>query len=387
MRPVASRATGPSKASRPDCPLPAGPNPSVGPRFSGVADGDAVRCVACAHRCLIGPGGRASARSARTATASSSTRLRAGGRRQRRPDREEAALPLPPRQRRVLHRHAGLQLPLPALPELGHLAGRTRRPVGAELRSAAGRGRGGSPGRGLAQHRLHLHRAHRLHRVRPRHGAPGRSRQAWPTSWSRTATRRPRRWTCWRRTSRPPTSTSSRSTIASTAASSAPGWRRSWTRWSGMRARGIWIEVTTLLIPGLNDDPDGAGDAGRAGSRRTRARDALARQPLLPHLPADGPRSDAGSDYPSGRSRSAAPRGCATSTRATSPSGDEDTRCAGCGETLIRRRGFVRPAGGGSRAVAARAAATLWRASVWPSGAWSRHRERGPRAGAAPAGV
>ena len=44
----------------------------------------------------------------------------------RRPDREEAALPLPARQPRLLHRHARLQLPLRVLPELGDLADAAR---------------------------------------------------------------------------------------------------------------------------------------------------------------------------------------------------------------------------------------------------------------------
>ena len=52
----------------------------------------------------------------------------------------------------------------------------------------------------------------------------------WPTFWSPMATRSPRLSTSWLRTSRPPTSTSSRSRIASTVASLARAWLRSWLR-------------------------------------------------------------------------------------------------------------------------------------------------------------
>ena len=94
--------------------------------------------------------------------------LRPGRGRQRRPDREEAALPLLPRQRRLLDRDAGLQLPLPQLPELGRSRRPSERAGSARVQPAAGRGRGRRPGIRFAQHRLHLHRAHGLHRVRRR---------------------------------------------------------------------------------------------------------------------------------------------------------------------------------------------------------------------------
>ena len=112
----------------------------------------------------------------------------------------------------------------------------------------------------------------------------------------------------------------------------------------GMRERGIWVEVTTLLIPGLNDDP------GRL--------EALARwivAELGPETPWHVSRF-----FPTYRLTDLDPTPAATVDRTVKigraaglrhvyagnvNDGDEDTRCAGCGETLIRRRGFsARPA-------------------------------------------
>ena len=111
-----------------------------------------------------------------------------------------------------------------------------------------------------------------------------------------------------------------------------------------MRERGVWAEVTTLLIPGLNDDPDGL---------RSLARWIAAE--LGPETPWHVSRFS-----PAYRLAALAPTTAATVRRAVGigrdagllhvysgnlADGDEDTRCAGCGETLIRRRGFeARPA-------------------------------------------
>ena len=107
----------------------------------------------------------------------------------------------------------------------------------------------------------------------------------------------------------------------------------------GMRERGIWLEVTTLLIPGLNDDP------GRL--------EALARwivAELGPETPWHVSRF-----FPTYRLTDLDPTPASTVDRTVKigraaglnhvysgnmGAGDEDTRCAGCGETLIRRRGF-----------------------------------------------
>ncbi len=112
----------------------------------------------------------------------------------------------------------------------------------------------------------------------------------------------------------------------------------------GMRERGLWIEVTTLLIPGLNDDPAQL--------------EALARwiaAELGPETPWHLSRF-----FPTYRLTDLVPTPVATIERAVAIGrgaglshvysgnvigGDEDTNCAGCGDVLIRRRGFsARPA-------------------------------------------
>jgi pyruvate formate lyase activating enzyme len=108
---------------------------------------------------------------------------------------------------------------------------------------------------------------------------------------------------------------------------------------AGMRERGIWVEVTTLLIPGLNDDP-------------VRLK-ALARwivAELGPETPWHVSRF-----FPTYRLTDLDPTPASTIERAVEigrgaglrhvysgnmHDGDENTRCAGCDETLIRRRGF-----------------------------------------------
>ncbi len=112
----------------------------------------------------------------------------------------------------------------------------------------------------------------------------------------------------------------------------------------GMRERGIWVEVTTLLIPGLNDDP---------GQLEALARWIVAE--LGPETPWHVSRF-----FPTYRLTDLDPTPASTVDRTVEigraaglnyvysgnmSDGDEDTRCAGCGEALIRRRGFsARPA-------------------------------------------
>jgi len=107
----------------------------------------------------------------------------------------------------------------------------------------------------------------------------------------------------------------------------------------GMRERGIWVELTTLVIPGLNDDASMlASLAGWIVSE------------LGPETPWHVSRF-----FPAYRLPEVAPTPIATVERAVEigrtaglshvysgnmAGGDEDTRCAGCGATLIRRRGF-----------------------------------------------
>jgi pyruvate formate lyase activating enzyme len=61
-----------------------------------------------------------------------------------------------------------------------------------------------------------------------------------------------------------------------------------------MRRRGIWLELTTLIIPGLNDDRRELTGHGRVDRHGRRAGDALAPDPLPARLPAGGPAADAG---------------------------------------------------------------------------------------------
>jgi len=109
---------------------------------------------------------------------------------------------------------------------------------------------------------------------------------------------------------------------------------------TGLKNRGIWVEVTTLVIPGLNDDPADL--------------EALARwiaAELGPETPWHVSRF-----FPAYRLTDLDPTPVATIERAVQigrgaglrhvysgnlRDGDEDTHCAGCGETLIWRRGYI----------------------------------------------
>jgi pyruvate formate lyase activating enzyme len=107
----------------------------------------------------------------------------------------------------------------------------------------------------------------------------------------------------------------------------------------GMRERGVWVEVTTLLIPGLNDDPAGL----QALARWIRAE-------LGPETPWHVSRF-----FPTYRLTDLDPTPVASIRRAVEigrgaglhhvytgnvAEGDDDTRCAGCGKTLIVRPGY-----------------------------------------------
>ena len=113
-----------------------------------------------------------------------------------------------------------------------------------------------------------------------------------------------------------------------------------------MRELGIWVEVTTLVIPGLNDDP-----VGLEGLARWIAAE------LGPETPWHVSRF-----FPTYRLADLDPTPAEAINRAVQigraagllhvysgnlSDGDQDTQCARCGETLIRRRGFnARPAAG-----------------------------------------
>lgn len=110
----------------------------------------------------------------------------------------------------------------------------------------------------------------------------------------------------------------------------------------GLHASGVWLEVTTLVVPGFNDDP---GELAAAA-------DFLAGiSPDLPwHLSAYHP------DYRLQDGPAATPpetlrRACDLGRRhglrfvyaGNLPDrlGQADTLCPGCGDTLVRRRGFA----------------------------------------------
>ena len=66
-----------------------------------------------------------------------------------------------------------------------------------------------------------------------------------------------------------------------------------------MKELGIWVEVTTLLIPGLNDGEEELREL--AGfPPLARGGDPLAHQPFSPPVPDDGKAADAGGFHPSG---------------------------------------------------------------------------------------
>ena len=100
-------------------------------------------------------------------------RLRSRGRRRDRPDREEAALPRRSRGPRLLDRDRRLPVPLLVLPELGDRPGAAPRPRPADAQPSPVEGGGRGAERPGARDRLHLRRADRLPRVRPRHRARG----------------------------------------------------------------------------------------------------------------------------------------------------------------------------------------------------------------------
>jgi len=106
-----------------------------------------------------------------------------------------------------------------------------------------------------------------------------------------------------------------------------------------MRGHGIWVELTTLVIPDLNDDPAMLG--------------ALARWivaevgPETPwHVSRFFPAYRLGDHRPTPTAtiemavRIGREAGLRHVYSGNMEDGDQDTKCAGCGTTLIRRRGF-----------------------------------------------
>lgn len=109
-----------------------------------------------------------------------------------------------------------------------------------------------------------------------------------------------------------------------------------------LHARGVWLEVLTLLVPGFNDDE---------AELRDLTRFIAGLSPDIPwHVTAFHP------DYRMTAPRATTARDLLRAAEAGAAAGLhyvyagnlpgrvgtwEDTRCPGCGETLVRRRGFV----------------------------------------------
>ena len=143
------------------------PGPDVVPtKYWHRLDDGRVQCDLCPRFCKLREGQRGLCFvRGRPDDADRADHLRALERLLRRPDREEAAQPLPSRHAGAVLRHRRLQPGLQVLPELGHLASRARstpwptrpRPERSPARPRAAR---------LPQRRLHLQRPGDLPRVR-----------------------------------------------------------------------------------------------------------------------------------------------------------------------------------------------------------------------------
>ncbi len=106
-----------------------------------------------------------------------------------------------------------------------------------------------------------------------------------------------------------------------------------------MRQLGVWTEVTTLVVPGLNDGPDELEDI---------ARFIASVDPDIPwHISRFHPdyEYDRTPPTPVAALRAAAAAGRRAGLRhiyvGNAPGESEDTSCAACGAVLIRRRGFA----------------------------------------------
>ena len=224
------------------------------------------------------------------------------------------------------------------LSELGDRPGAAGGPRDPERDAApGGRGPAGS-GRRRPEHRLHVRRADRLRRVRLDTARLARAvglrnvfvTNGYETRRPSTCSARPRR--------RQRRSQVLQRRLLPQVLRSAP--RAGPRDAPAYRAAGIWLEVTTLLIPGLNDDraeltamarwiPTELGpDTPWHLSRFFPAY----RMGDVPPTPISTLRAG-GRDRPGGRSR---PR-----LRGQRPEAEmEDTDCAGCGHVLLERHGY-----------------------------------------------
>jgi pyruvate formate lyase activating enzyme len=108
---------------------------------------------------------------------------------------------------------------------------------------------------------------------------------------------------------------------------------------TGMRGRGIWVELTTLVIPDLNDDPTMLAALARWIATEVGPETPWHVSRFFPAYRLDGHRPTPPStvDRAVAIGREAGLRHVYSGNMSD---GDQDTRCAGCGATLIRRRGY-----------------------------------------------
>ena len=106
-----------------------------------------------------------------------------------------------------------------------------------------------------------------------------------------------------------------------------------------MKTLGVWVEITTLIIPGLNDSEEEL--RGLVLHRLPGGGNPLAHQPLPPHVQDAGPFSHLRSD-PGARRRKIGLEGGLRYVYTGNVPGDEgeDTYCHQCGKLLIDRLGF-----------------------------------------------
>ena len=231
------------------------------------------------------------------------------------PDREEAAQPLLPGTRPVV-RHRRLQPRLQVLPELGHLEGARDGPPRRRRRP---RGHRPAAREGCPSVAYHLQRSGHLRRVRDRHrarGARARRRDGAVTAGYITAEAR--------REFYAKIDAANVDLKAFTEEFYHKVTRRHLepvleTLQAGSSARpSVWLEITTLLIPGLNDSDDEIARAGRVDRRRARPRRAAALHRLPSRLQDDATcRATPPATLTRARADRARGRACNTSTPAT----------------------------------------------------------------------
>ena len=300
-----------------------------------------LRCFSCGHRCPIPEGRKGSARSATTKGARCGSRAATSAALQCDPIEKKPFFHALPGLRRSLLRHARLRFPLRVLSELGHLAvdprpRRRRAPRDIDRRGARvawRRSRG-------AGRRLDLQRAADHRRSGPSKCSAKRRRRGLICSTSPTATARPRCST----TSAPvrllqgrPEGLSTTSTTASSAACCSQRPRHD----PRAQARGIWLEVVTLVVPGFNDSEEelaGMRRVPRVGVDPT----SLAHHRVPPRLQDDRPGRDS-RFHPVRAAEIGTEEGLRYVYAGNLPGRVgpwEDTRCPTCGTRLIERLGF-----------------------------------------------